>query len=388
MPPRTSISRRREAAQSEYDCAICLSVPDFEVHQCRNGHLYCGTCLREHQRSSSACPVCRVALTADPIRCMVAERLIAEVPGNCRFCVAAMARGDIRAHELVCPDRRVACVAAAEGCQWTGGASDDRLSHEQECPHAIAHRLLVPLVDEIAVLKKQVASQTELSLDCISGPQDGDLLLAPGNVWRANGEGSGEDSIFVTVGLPQARLASGAWYYEVEILATVTCPQFGWAREGFRAGGESGCGDDVDSWAIDGDRLCYWHDGAEEVSIGEWRVGDVVSCLLHVDDNYVVFLLNGAAVYAVELDEQPDELQEPRRSAPFYPAMSMTKGCVRVNFGQDRPFAFPKAYRSTFHQVPADFQKALPVAHFPVYPERRGLRRIDALVDESRYESD
>ena len=74
-----------EMTSTEYDCAICLGTPEFHVHQCRNGHLFCAECLLEHteRRRGTQCPTCRVPLPSEPIRNLVAERAIARRPATC-----------------------------------------------------------------------------------------------------------------------------------------------------------------------------------------------------------------------------------------------------------------------------------------------------------------
>ena len=76
----------RPPEESDYDCAICLSPPDHQVHQCRNGHLFCAECLEEclSRASQAKCPTCRVALPREPIRNLVAERALARRPARCR----------------------------------------------------------------------------------------------------------------------------------------------------------------------------------------------------------------------------------------------------------------------------------------------------------------
>ena len=114
----------RPAEESDYDCAICLSPPDHQVHQCRNGHLFCAECLGEHVSRSAdrKCPTCRVALPAEPIRNLVAERMRDARPTECAHCKARMTYGELAAHTPRCPKRAVTCGAAADGCPWRGPA--------------------------------------------------------------------------------------------------------------------------------------------------------------------------------------------------------------------------------------------------------------------------
>ena len=135
----------RAAEEGDYDCAICLSPPDHQVHQCRNGHLFCAECLEEClSRGSAKCPTCRVALPREPIRNLVAERALARRPARCPHCSLDLTRGELQAHLLRCPSRVVKC--AGEGCDWSGPNAPGALKeHEAKCPRAILAKTLIPL---------------------------------------------------------------------------------------------------------------------------------------------------------------------------------------------------------------------------------------------------
>ena len=90
-------------------------------------------------------------------------------------------------------------------------------------------------------------------------------------------------------------MTSGKWYYEA-ILETAGCLQIGWADGSFaghcHADRGDGCGDGPSSWAFDGWRRYRWHSTATEWGC-RWREGDVVGCLVDMDDRVVSFTLNG-----------------------------------------------------------------------------------------------
>lgn len=90
-------------------------------------------------------------------------------------------------------------------------------------------------------------------------------------------------------------LTSGKWYYEA-ILETAGCLQIGWADGSFaghcHAERGDGCGDGPSSWSFDGWRRYRWHSVATEWGC-RWAEGDVVGCLVDMNDKVVSFTLNG-----------------------------------------------------------------------------------------------
>ena len=177
----------RIAEASPLDCSICLSVPDEQVHQCRNGHLFCADCLAAHrssgQQNSKLCPQCRVTLPKEPIRCLLAEQQIAAQPSACPHCNVAMTRGEISAHVEQCPQRPVIC--SAEACAWQGTAAECE-AHEQACVHVVCGRMLKERDEQwqaqIATLREEhrqsIASMQKESLkrrleeQCLSAYRD------------------------------------------------------------------------------------------------------------------------------------------------------------------------------------------------------------------------
>ena len=43
---------------TSHECAVCLKVPEGEVHQCNEGHGYCVDCWR--RINPRRCPECRL----------------------------------------------------------------------------------------------------------------------------------------------------------------------------------------------------------------------------------------------------------------------------------------------------------------------------------------
>ena len=102
---------------------------------------------------------------------------------------------------------------------------------------------------------------------------------------------------FSSVGTKGVLLTSGKWYYEA-ILETAGCLQIGWADGSFaghcHADRGDGCGDGPSSWAYDGWRRYRWHATATEWGC-RWKEGDVIGCMVDMDEHIVSFTLNGRA---------------------------------------------------------------------------------------------
>ncbi|KAH8068961.1 hypothetical protein JL720_12170 [Aureococcus anophagefferens] len=268
--PASEVSR-------EYDCAICLSTPEGQVHQCRNGHLFCAECLTEHRNKhrGTQCPTCRVALPSEPIRNLVAENAIARRPTVCAFCSLNTTVGELRAHVGRCPKRKVPCVAAGDGCMWNGLVVGERAAHEKACTFAICRKMLEPLKCELAESKRECAAlRSRLEVPLASIYPGGAIRVTGDGLWRMYSD----EETFATAGWPSLALKGGKWYYE-----------------GFAAGAGDGCGDDERS-ACDGHRCKLWRvefqDWLEDED-AKWEPGDVVGCLLDLDQGQIHFSVNG-----------------------------------------------------------------------------------------------
>lgn len=75
--------------------------------------------------------------------------------------------------------------------------------------------------------------------------------------------------------------------------------QIGWATKAtnFKNDEGIGVGDDRNSIAFDGCRSVIWHNTAHyKHGLSRWNTGDVVGCLLDVENRKFIFYLNGKKV--------------------------------------------------------------------------------------------
>jgi hypothetical protein len=92
-------------------------------------------------------------------------------------------------------------------------------------------------------------------------------------------------SEFGSVCVTGVSLERGKWYYECELRSNGVM-QVGWADHLFTSKEEDdGVGDDAHSWAYDGCRQRCWTNGESSEYGLSWQAGDVVGCLLDLDNN-------------------------------------------------------------------------------------------------------
>ena len=150
----------RPADDSPYECAICLSIPDDEVHQCSNGHFFCADCLETHRATANGgrCPTCRTSLTDSPIRCRAAELGIGQLPTICQHCATNFSRAELKEHS--CSLEPTVCDAAAAGCAWQG-VRRDREAHLANCTLSICQRMVAPLEQKISQQQQCIEEQSQ-----------------------------------------------------------------------------------------------------------------------------------------------------------------------------------------------------------------------------------
>ncbi|XP_053152813.1 E3 ubiquitin-protein ligase RNF123 isoform X2 [Hemicordylus capensis] len=143
----------------------------------------------------------------------------------------------------------------------------------------------------------------------------------------------------------------GKWIYEV-LISSQGLMQIGWCTLNCRFNQEEGVGDTPDSYAYDGNRVRKWN--VTTTNYGKsWAAGDIVSCLIDLDEGSISFCLNG-----VSLGTAFDNISRGSGMA-YFPAISLSfKESVAFNFGS-RPLRYPvEGYRPLQDKPAADLVKA------------------------------
>uniref|UniRef100_A0A672UXK4 E3 ubiquitin-protein ligase RNF123 n=1 Tax=Strigops habroptila TaxID=2489341 RepID=A0A672UXK4_STRHB len=125
----------------------------------------------------------------------------------------------------------------------------------------------------------------------------------------------------------------GKWIYEV-LISSQGLMQIGWCTLNCRFNQEEGVGDTPDSYAYDGNRVRKWN--VTTTNYGKsWAAGDIVSCLIDLDEGTIAFCLNG-----ISLGTAFDNITRGAGMA-YFPAISLSfKESVAFNFGS-RPLRYP-----------------------------------------------
>ncbi|XP_037829496.1 ryanodine receptor 2 [Kryptolebias marmoratus] len=93
---------------------------------------------------------------------------------------------------------------------------------------------------------------------------------------------------------------AGKWYFELEVL-TAGEMRVGWARPGCLPDQE--LGSDDQGFVFDGFKVQRWHQGNEHFGRA-WQMGDVVGCMVDLNEHTMMFTLNGEVL----LDDSGSEL--------------------------------------------------------------------------------
>lgn len=144
-----------------------------------------------------------------------------------------------------------------------------------------------------------------------------------------------------------AQADRGVWYYEVMII-TSGVMQIGWATKNsnFLNHEGYGIGDDRYSLAYDGCRKLIWYNAKSEPQpLPRWQSGDILGCLLDLDNQQIVFSVNGVSLPPCT------QVFTMTRSGFFAAASFMSFQQCRFNFGAE-PFKFAPVNInfSTFNQ--------------------------------------
>ncbi|XP_030630748.1 ryanodine receptor 2 [Chanos chanos] len=123
---------------------------------------------------------------------------------------------------------------------------------------------------------------------------------------------------------------SGKWYFEFEVV-TAGEMRVGWARPGCLPDRE--LGSDEHAFVFDGFKAQRWHQGNEHFG-RSWQAGEVVGCMVDMNEHTMVFTLNGEVL----LDDSGSELafKDFEVWEGFIPVCSLGVCQVgRMNFGKD-----------------------------------------------------
>ncbi|XP_043564394.1 E3 ubiquitin-protein ligase RNF123 isoform X1 [Chiloscyllium plagiosum] len=143
----------------------------------------------------------------------------------------------------------------------------------------------------------------------------------------------------------------GKWMYEV-LISSQGLMQIGWCTLNCRFNQEEGVGDTSDSYAYDGNRVRKWN--VTTTNYGKaWAAGDIVTCVIDLDEGKIAFCLNGISL--------GNAFQDIRLGPgiAYFPAISLSfKESVAFNFGS-RPLRYPvEGYRPMQDPPEADLVKA------------------------------
>ncbi|XP_024915849.1 E3 ubiquitin-protein ligase RNF123 [Cynoglossus semilaevis] len=125
----------------------------------------------------------------------------------------------------------------------------------------------------------------------------------------------------------------GKWEYEV-LISSQGLMQIGWCTLNCHFNQEEGVGDTPDSYAYDGNRVRKWN--VTTTNYGKsWAAGDIVSCLIDLDEGTITFCLNGQSLGTAFTDIKTGP------GVAYFPAISLSfKESVAFNFGS-RPLRYP-----------------------------------------------
>ncbi|XP_018581129.2 E3 ubiquitin-protein ligase RNF123 isoform X1 [Scleropages formosus] len=143
----------------------------------------------------------------------------------------------------------------------------------------------------------------------------------------------------------------GKWIYEV-LISSQGLMQIGWCTLDCRFNQEEGVGDTPDSYAYDGNRVRKWN--VTTTNYGKsWAAGDIVSCLIDLDEGTITFYLNGQSLGIAFSNIKMGP------GIAYFPAISLSfKESVAFNFGS-RPLRYPVEGYSPLQDPPtADLLKA------------------------------
>nr|XP_033782410.1 E3 ubiquitin-protein ligase RNF123 [Geotrypetes seraphini]XP_033782411.1 E3 ubiquitin-protein ligase RNF123 [Geotrypetes seraphini]XP_033782413.1 E3 ubiquitin-protein ligase RNF123 [Geotrypetes seraphini]XP_033782414.1 E3 ubiquitin-protein ligase RNF123 [Geotrypetes seraphini] len=167
----------------------------------------------------------------------------------------------------------------------------------------------------------------------------------------------------------------GKWLYEV-LISSQGLMQIGWCTLNCRFNQEEGVGDTPDSYAYDGNRVRKWN--VTTTNYGKsWAAGDIVSCLIDLDEGNISFCLNGVSLGTAF----SNIVMGPGMA--YFPAISLSfKESVAFNFGS-RPLRYPMEGYCPLQDPPsADLQKVYQLLGFLKNVIHTGIDGLEGKLEE------
>ncbi|XP_078674597.1 ryanodine receptor 2-like isoform X8 [Branchiostoma floridae x Branchiostoma belcheri] len=211
--------------------------------------------------------------------------------------------------------------------KWTHGLVEDK--ELKRHPYLLPYNLLPESVKQNNREKGYEAIRTLLAYGySIEPPVTSDEPAIRALLRGANG--SKKTRLRTYRGEKTYAVKKGKWYFEFEVVSTGNM-RVGWCSPLTRS--DEDLGADNLSYAFDGFYGLKWH-GHHESFGRTWRPGDVVGCLLDLNDKHISFTYNGELM--VDKNGQEVAFKDIEIGQGYVPACSLAKGeKARLNLGHD-----------------------------------------------------
>lgn len=210
---------------------------------------------------------------------------------------------------------------------WTYGFSEDPMS--KRSPHLVPYNYVDDLIKKANRDTAAEMVKTLLAYGYMLDPPTGDLSEL--DVLLGKNKTKLEDYRSYRAERTYA-VTSGKWYFEVEVLSPGPI-RVGWATMNFSSCGQ--LGNDEFSWAFDCHSARKYHGGSSEAFGKTINVGEIIGCMVDINDKTISYSLNGELL----LDTSGGEMAFSDVSVGeegLVPGLSLGVGQkVRLTLGQD-----------------------------------------------------
>eukprot|EP01084_Bolivina_argentea_P309110 534637_1 len=120
QPPNKKRKLSPKLDAREYECPVCMELPEGHIIQCQNGHIICTECY--YELDNLQCPTCNVKMDKK-IRCIFAEKELALKMVSCdnEQCDEMIQFSHLKDHiDNQCDFTLIDCKYKALGCDWNG----------------------------------------------------------------------------------------------------------------------------------------------------------------------------------------------------------------------------------------------------------------------------